>query len=191
MPQTHRQSPLLALAQRHPWKTEQTPRLALGVMGERASARPTLAPGLLLLLPRAPPHARPVDQGPPLGTRAGGKRRLGLTSSVREVAFGCLGLSHLQLPGSSRQSSRFPSARLYLHPGDRGKEKRLCAGSQWSPESLQSRSEGAGPSLWEPKGAEIKGAGESITIHIWFIHMFGYLKGFNGSVLYLLCLLIC
>lgn len=49
----------------------------------------------------------------------------------------------------------------------------------------QSGPEGAGLSLWEPKGVEIKGVGESITVHIWFIHMFGYLKGFNGNAFYI------
>lgn len=57
--------------------------------------------------------------------------------------------------------------------------------SQWSPEWVQSGSEEARLSLWEPKGVEIKGTGESITIHIWFIHMFGYLKGFNGNPFYI------
>lgn len=81
--------------------------------------------------------------------------------------------------------SQFAGTGMCLPPGAGGREKGLCEGSQWSPELLQSWLEGARLSLWEPKGVEIKGAGESITIHIWFIHMFGYLKGFNGNPFYI------
>lgn len=80
---------------------------------------------------------------------------------------------------------QFAGTGLCLPPGAGGSKKGLCEGSQWSPELLQSWSEGARLSLWEPKGVEIKGAGESITIHIWFIHMFGYLKVFNGNPFYI------
>lgn len=89
----------------------------------------------------------------------------------------------LHLSGSEAEPACFRCQAV--HAGDGGREKRLSEGSQWSPASVQSGSEGAGLSLWEPKGVEIKGASESITIHIWYIHMFGYLKGFNGNAFYI------